>query len=208
MKTDKGFTLVELLIAMVITVIVMAAIYSVYYSQQKSYNTQQQVAMMQQNLRGAMIMLTKDIRMAGYDPIGIVPTPAVLTADSQDFTFIRVDDSGAATEQISYRYNSTDDELERDEGGGYQTIAENIDAVNFVYLGIDNTVLSSPVADRSLIRSVQVTMVARAEKGDPGYTDDNIYENQSGVSIFVPGAGDNRRRRVLSRQIKCRNLGL
>ncbi|MFC1863124.1 prepilin-type N-terminal cleavage/methylation domain-containing protein [Thermodesulfobacteriota bacterium] len=206
MKSDKGFTLVELLIAMVITVIVMSAVYSVYYSQQKSYRTQQQVAMMQQNLRGAMIMLTKDIRMAGYDPIGVVPTPAVLTADSQDFRFIRVDDSGTATEQISYRFNSN--ELQRDEGGGYQTMAENIDAVNFVYLGTDNTALSSPVADPSLVRSVQVTMVARAAKGDPGYVDNNVYENQSGVSIFVPAADDNRRRRVLSRQIKCRNLGL
>ena len=41
-----------------------------------------------------------------------------------------------------------------------------------------------------------------------GYVDDNVYMNQSGVTVFTPPADDHRRRRVLSRQIKCRNLGL
>ena len=53
----KGFTLLELLIAMALSIIIMAAIYSTYYSQQKSYLVQEQVAAMQQNLRAATFYL-------------------------------------------------------------------------------------------------------------------------------------------------------
>ena len=67
---EAGFTLVELLIAMVIASLVMAAVYSVYYTQQKSYIVQEEVAAMHQNLRAAMFFMEKEIRMAGCDPTG------------------------------------------------------------------------------------------------------------------------------------------
>jgi type IV pilus assembly protein PilW len=65
-ERESGFTLVELLVAMVISLVVMAAIYSTYHSQQKSYLVQEQVAAMQQNLRSAMYNMAREVRMAGY----------------------------------------------------------------------------------------------------------------------------------------------
>ena len=53
-KENRGFSLIELLIAMAIVGIVMAAVYSTYYSQQRSYVIQEQVAAMQQNLRAGL----------------------------------------------------------------------------------------------------------------------------------------------------------
>ncbi len=64
----NGFTLLELLIAMLLTVIVSTAIYMAYNSQHKSYTVQEQVSAMQQNLRAAMYFMQRDIRMAGCDP--------------------------------------------------------------------------------------------------------------------------------------------
>ncbi|MBW2105033.1 MAG: PilW family protein [Deltaproteobacteria bacterium] len=64
--TDQGFTLAELLIAMAISLVVMSAIFLTFKSQQDSYIIQDQVTAMQQNLRAAMYMLTRDIQMAGY----------------------------------------------------------------------------------------------------------------------------------------------
>jgi type IV pilus assembly protein PilW len=67
-SNKKGLTLVELLVAMAISGIVAGAIYTAFQSQQKSYLVQDQVAEMQQNLRAAMDIMVREIRMAGYDP--------------------------------------------------------------------------------------------------------------------------------------------
>jgi type IV pilus assembly protein PilW len=62
----NGLTLVELLIALVLSSLLIAALYRVFISQQRTYSVQDQVADMQQNVRIAMDQMTKEIRMAGY----------------------------------------------------------------------------------------------------------------------------------------------
>ena len=62
----KGFTLVELMVALVLSFILVGAIYGTFTSQQKSYTVQDQIAEAQQNARMAMNVLMRDIRMAGY----------------------------------------------------------------------------------------------------------------------------------------------
>jgi prepilin-type N-terminal cleavage/methylation domain-containing protein len=63
---NQGFTLTELLVAMGISTVVLAAIFFTFKSQQDSYVVQSQVAMTQQNVRGAMHLISQDIQMAGY----------------------------------------------------------------------------------------------------------------------------------------------
>lgn len=64
--TERGFTVMEILVAMALSLVLMAGIFRTFKSQQDSYVVQDQVAAMQQNLRGAMYLLTRDIQMAGY----------------------------------------------------------------------------------------------------------------------------------------------
>ena len=85
-NSKHGFTLLELLTALALIGVVMAGIYSSYYSQQKSYVAQAEVAEMQQNLRGAMSLMAKEIRMAGCDPTGNA-NAGILTASSGSITF-------------------------------------------------------------------------------------------------------------------------
>lgn len=66
-KGSYGFTMVELMIAMVIASIVAAAIVMAFDSQEKSQVNQHLVVEMQQEARAALYLMQKDIRMAGYD---------------------------------------------------------------------------------------------------------------------------------------------
>ena len=54
---------------MVVGSIIMAVIYSTYQAQQKSYTTQHLAVEMQQNIRSAISLMKREIRMAGYDPL-------------------------------------------------------------------------------------------------------------------------------------------
>ena len=75
--------------------------------------------------------------------------------------------------------------------------------INFVYLDGSGAV----TANIAQIRSVQITLVARTGRGDPGYEDNKPYENLQGTEIYDPG-NDSFRRQRLATNIKCRNLGL
>ena len=65
---SRGFTLVELMVALAVTSIILAVIYATYQAQLRSQLTQQQVVEMQQNARAAMFAMEREIRLAGYDP--------------------------------------------------------------------------------------------------------------------------------------------
>jgi prepilin-type N-terminal cleavage/methylation domain-containing protein len=62
-----GFTLVELMIAMAITGLVLAAVYAAFGSQLRTHVGQQMTVEIQQNIRAAFTLMQHDIRMAGYD---------------------------------------------------------------------------------------------------------------------------------------------
>lgn len=63
--SERGFTLIEVLIAMMLGLVVLGAIYSSFYTQKKTYISQERMVDMEQNLRVALDFLTRDIKMAG-----------------------------------------------------------------------------------------------------------------------------------------------
>jgi prepilin-type N-terminal cleavage/methylation domain-containing protein len=60
-----GFTLVEMLIAALVTSIMVLAVYTVHQIQQTTYSVQRELAGMEANLRAAMHLIKSDIRNAG-----------------------------------------------------------------------------------------------------------------------------------------------
>jgi type IV pilus assembly protein PilW len=64
---NKGITLIELLIALIISTAVVAGIYRVFVAQTRAYTVQEQVVEVQQGTRSAMEILLRDLRMAGFD---------------------------------------------------------------------------------------------------------------------------------------------
>jgi len=65
-RSSAGFTLIELLVAIALGMVILAGLFRTFKVQQDSYVIQDQVSAMQQNLRAAMYMITRDLQMAGY----------------------------------------------------------------------------------------------------------------------------------------------
>jgi type IV pilus assembly protein PilW len=194
---NDGFTLVEMLVAMAIGAIVMAAVYSTYTTQQKSYILQEQVGAMQQNIRAAMYYMTRDIRMAGCDPTGNA-NAGITAAGPTSISFTRDIRTG-----MDPANNTADGRTD-----GWNE--SNIDVLNFVYLDPNGNVLnpgqtSVPAASIPSIQSVQVTVVARTGRGDLKYLNSEPFANQQGDQILAP-QNDNFHRKILTSNIRCRNL--
>jgi type IV pilus assembly protein PilW len=231
-NTKKGFTLLELLVAMMISTIVMAAIYATYRAQLRSHITQQALVEMQQNARAAMFAMEREIRMAGFDPSGDADAK-VLIADAAQIKFQidRNEDGDPApvpgtdpNEQIRFALTA-DGGLGREvwgppEGAGsLQLVAENIEVLEFIYLDETGAVVPTPldyaiVADRdnlASIRSIQITLIARSGANVPilmmKHKDHHTYQNQQSDDLLVD-PDDNFRRIVLTADVQCRNLGI
>jgi type IV pilus assembly protein PilW len=157
-NNNKGFTLIEILIAMAISGVVVGAIYTTYDSQQKTYVTQQQVVEMQQNLRAAAYLMDSEIRMAGYDPRSN-PEAEIEAAGPESIIFStyigeetdaedndgdgEVDEADEAIRNVTYSlydaYSDGDMDIGRKVGAGNnQPVAENVDALGFGYAFDDN----------------------------------------------------------------------
>jgi prepilin-type N-terminal cleavage/methylation domain-containing protein len=70
LKGNKGFTLLEILIALVISGIFLLALTNFFISTNKLNTVQQKVSEVQQNVRTVMELISRDIRTAGLDPTG------------------------------------------------------------------------------------------------------------------------------------------
>lgn len=67
-KGEQGVTLIELIIVVAIMGMVVGAMYSMFNFQRRSYTVQDNVAVMQQNVRIGLEYVVKEVRMAGYIP--------------------------------------------------------------------------------------------------------------------------------------------
>jgi type IV pilus assembly protein PilW len=150
----KGVTLIELLIVMVIAAITMAGIYRVFISQTKTYAVQDQVMEVQQSVRGAMEILLRDLRMAGFDDDNpnsdvTIANPLATPVQTSDITinYEYYDRNLVGTEaqryqshQVRYWRNAGNSTLmrtiTRDAAATTETILENVSALTFTY-GID-----------------------------------------------------------------------
>lgn len=242
-RQERGFTLVELLVAMAITAVVMGAVYSLYKTQQDSYIAQDQVVEMQQNVRASLYQMARDLRMAGFNPqrapnVGgfVTQLPddggGTTTTNSTNIAFTidqnanGVIDVDADDEQIAYRiFTDVPNDTYRLEkfrvsDDTWQTVADNIRAVDFVYLdpsGTDITgqVVGTPTAlyaSTNLpyidsIRSIEMSFVARTGRIDKSFDGTPAYFNQQGTQILA-AQSDNYRKRLITTTIFCRNLGL
>jgi len=186
--SQKGFTIVELLVAMAISMVVMAAVYSTYRSQQTSYIIQDQVSATQQNIRAAMYSLVRDIQMAGFNPTNAVGNIFRITTPGENTITFTADNGPGDTagvqhyrsggvdsdETITYSLNGNK-ELIRNVGGTNQTLAQNIEAIGFAYAYVD--------ANKQLVVTANNNIIWAIDSSTPpdGTLDLRLDTNDDGV---------------------------
>lgn len=62
----RGFTLVELMVAMTLSLILLAGVLSVLYSSKVTYNENERVARLQENMRAGVEIIARDLRGGGF----------------------------------------------------------------------------------------------------------------------------------------------
>jgi type IV pilus assembly protein PilW len=198
---NKGFSLVELLIALVMGSLLVAASYRTLIGQHKTYTVQDEVAEAQQTVRAAMDTIVRYVRIAGYDPLGTgnfgfqsAATNSRSTGPhSIAFTADHYIENGTVDnddrEQIGFRLNNSTLEKYTTGAAHWEPAADNIEDLSFLYTLDDGTTTGSP-ADPTRIRMVKITITARTSVPDRQLS------------------GDGYRRRQLESFVSVRNLGL
>ena len=193
---DRGFTLIELMIAMMVGMVALAAVSALYTIQSKHLVRSEQIAELHQNARIAMDMMIREINMAGYnqrtDPVATpVPrcTDALITAGTP---CVGITNAGANTISFSTDINSNGDiaagesnpnenivydvyssggipALGRTSNGTKNPMVDYVDSLTFQYYDDDEP--GNITTSRENIRRLKVTVRVRSAKEDPNYAD-------------------------------------
>jgi type IV pilus assembly protein PilW len=206
---EKGFTLIELMVALVVGMIVVAGIYQTFTFQQEAYMQTESRVNMVQEARAAQFFLARDLKMAGYDPstfanTGFNQADVAETSFSMDIagngdsanveiTNFALTTAGGVTVDDGICPDDTTCRLSRewcsDDGtcGGMQPIAENVEAFELCYtIGHMYATTAPTNLERVNITSVMVSLLMRQTYRSKAYQNTNTYMPASGNAELTP----------------------
>lgn len=193
----SGFTLIELLVSMTISLVVLAAVAKTFTVQTRQNGAEEQMAQMQQNVRGALDLMVREIQMAKYDPAGAAfpaGTYGVTYSASQlEIKSDVADGNGTistasgSVEDIVYAFDSANLSITRKLGtsGIADIVADNVTSFTFAYYDANGSAVTS-AANSGSIRKITITIVARTAKPDPGYTINGGYRTYQVTADITP----------------------
>ncbi len=184
----EGFTLVELLVVMMVLLVIMGAIYTVWFGLQRSYSFTDEDLSAQSQARAAMSEMVEFIRTArAPDPAPSEELNVVIySADDNELVFWTDTDRDDVhdLELCRFRVNLVDQTLFRDSTNDEDP--RFIDGVEvrlvtncvtnseskplFTYVGSDGQVMATPVADPNQIREIHIDLLI------------DIYENNRPIA--------------------------
>ena len=212
-RNNKGFTLIEMLIALALGSFLLAGSVSVFTYSNRAYVVQDEVVTTQQFVRSALEILVHEIRMGGYvppdakDSLGVYEQLSEATATAM--TFIADLNADGIPEQVRYTLTGTtltreswqwDDSTTPGQwvtqtSGAAVTLAENITALGFVYTYADGTQgIPASTQERADVRAVSISITGRTAHEDPNFE--------------AAPDGTHYRYRTLMSFVKLRNMGL
>jgi len=208
-RNQAGFTLVEMMVSLAVTLLIVASAYAVFAVQNKSASIQNEVAAMQQNGRIAMDALVSEIRRGAYNnPEN--PAGATITVDTSGSVITiqkDVNDDGTINDTLG---STADDEewivlwvnnnnqlqkdiLRKSDGSDVQTqiLADNVVSLSFSPAGATDP------------DSVSILLSVRTKNEDPNWTD-----TTNGVNVTGTVSDGLARIRNYQKTVWVRNLNL
>jgi prepilin-type N-terminal cleavage/methylation domain-containing protein len=184
-----GFTLVELLVAMVAGLLLLGGMYTLFRSSSEIFTSQEQLVAVRQDIRAALSMMSRHIRMAGLDPSRNASCAGFSRANATSLHLqYDQDGDGVCENDLDFKFVADENALKVQlaGAGGYQPFVYDITSCAFAFEMDDGTLTAIP-GDLDDIRMVSVQLCGRftgpyAEKYD------------------AP--------RCLNATVRCRNLGI
>ncbi len=197
---NRGFSLIELMITMVVVLIVLTGIVTMFASMTRQATTQNVYADLQQAMRATLAVMADDIRMAGYDP-NAPGSYDFKVEKSEAFRFhftanlVEDDQLSAApvdNENVTYLWAPSQQSVQKiwSANTGQQTTETllggtdtpiNVIAMSFLYLDAGE----NPTTLETAVRGVVVTLTAESPAGRDGMVS-----------------------RTMQMRIECRNAGV
>ena len=174
MANERGFTLVEMMVTVIILGIVLAVVNQVFFSTTRLYGNTSVRAGQQMSARAGLSVMANELRTAGCDPsIPPVGIQGLLGAAS-DTVHVQADLTGDGaiqtaepSEDVMYYYDAGQQAVMRDPGTGPQVMIPNVSACQFTYFDVNNNALAAPLdaADRGRVRSIGINITTQTDRG-------------------------------------------
>jgi type IV pilus assembly protein PilW len=186
---SDGFTVVEVVVALGVMLVIMVGIISLFASLNRTYATQNAAAAVQQVARTGIDIMTRNIRMAGFNPLNKKPI-GIIEASAEKIRFLcDLDGSGSIEadadprEDIAFLLNRNKQLIKQNNGNrrSNRSLVDNVSDLKFEYFDADDQEANS-IDD---IRTVEITLTVREKAGREQFLS-----------------------RTYSTRVICRNLGL
>ena len=185
-RDQNGVSLVELMVALVVGALIIYAVTQFTVLQQRTYSREGKIQNAQQSVRAAMLFMSNEIRMAGYDTDAdcLPDTNADSTPDgvsapstSTTLTINTCTTTSPAWNTVTYTRDATDNTITREETsctlipcdgspGEAQPIADDITSLSFTYYNAADTAFTPADQDeRDTIRRIAISMTATTDNG-------------------------------------------
>lgn len=149
-KHDNGFSLVEVLVALAISGLLLAAVAVAFNASVMNYQENENIFKTVNNARQALVRMTSQLRTAGYEVAPDFWVAADPCAPSNECSFFT-----AGGDNITYQYRSADNKLYliTNSDGQEYVLCENVVAMNFI---------KTPTDAGDDCKSVQISMTVQS----------------------------------------------
>lgn len=162
-----SFIVVSMLMALAIGGLFIGSLIYFFVTQPRFSDAEDSRRDMVQNARIALEVMSRELRMAGYNPTGAsfdglayAPTHLHIRADLNGDG-----ETNGPDEDIRYTYEAATQQIVRRDRAGQEPLAENIQAFTFAYLDQDG----QPTTVSAHIRQIRLTVTARAAGAEASY---------------------------------------